>query len=163
MNLIEIYNTRQDLTWETQGDEHTAEFEVEGVRYGITVTTENSGELHFGRVDFHVKEPGGKLRFNASEAAPTAYAVLGTVANGVAERFGDLDGVYFVAKKALYPSEYEQRVRLYGKIAHRLHIKLQLGLSFITRPDESITLLTRNDAALARLRELLGDELGDQP
>lgn len=162
MNLVEIYNTRRDLTWSSQGDEHLAEFEEDGVRYGVVVTIEEGAGLRFGRVDFHVKEKDGSLRFNAREASPSVYSVLGIISNGVVERFGDLDGFYLVTKRSLYPDEYEQRVRLYGKIAHRLHLKLQLGLSFINRPNESISLLTKNDTALELLKQLLGDELKGQ-
>jgi hypothetical protein len=159
MDLVEIYDTRHDLVWQSLGDEYVAEFEEDGITYGIVVTTEEAKNLHFGRVDFHVKEPDGSLRFNASEASPKAYTVLGVIANGVVERFGNLDGVYLVAKKALYPAEYEQQVRLYGKIANRLHLKLGLGLSFIERPTESIFILTRNKETLDALHYILGYEL----
>lgn len=163
MNLIEIYNTRQDLDWTKQGDEHLTKFQQDDVRYGVVVTIEESRGLRFGRVDFHVEEEDGSLRFDASAASPSVYSVLGIVTNGVIEQFGDLDGIYFVAKKALYPDEYEQRVRIYGKIAHRLHLRLKLGMSFINRPEESISILTRNTQALDVLHDLLDEELKEQP
>lgn len=162
MHLFELHNSRQDLEWQNEGaGTFTTTFTAGDMNYGITVQTEVVEDRVFGRVDFHVKGVDGKLRHDMVNIGPKAFEVLGVVVNGVRERFGDLDGYLFVAKRALYPDEYDRRIKIYGRMAHKLHIENNMHISSVSRPSEHAFMLTHKAAAMDILRQLLGDELKD--
>lgn len=163
MNLFELHNSRRDLDWSDEGAGiFTAEFEATELRYGIIVQTETVDGFTFGRVDFHVKTEDGRLRHDSVNIGSGAFEVLGIVVNGVRERFADLDGYFFVAKRSLYPEEFEKRVKIYGRMAHKLHVENSMHLGSIKRPDEHAFVLTYQELAMTTLKSLLGDDLGQQ-
>lgn len=158
MNLLELHNTRLDLEWEDVGDEHRTTFVLDDRRYGITLRQELSpGELSFIRVDFYAIDDEGRFSLEATNVHEHAFKVLGVVVNAVRERFPTADGYYFVVKKRLYPDEYERRLRIYGRMAHKLHIENSMVTNRWQLNDETVFALTRDAAGTTELKTLLGE------
>jgi hypothetical protein len=157
MNLIELHNTSIHLDWEEDDDGASASFTLGDDSYGISVKKELVESSIFVRIDFHSVTAGG-IQHAATNTHGNAFRVLGVVVNGITTHFRNVDGYFFVAKKRLYPQEYEKRKSIFSRMAYKLHIEHSLLYRVLDEADSTAYVLARTAEAMRALDIIIGDD-----
>ena len=151
-DIIESYNTRQNLHWVTDGITSTTHFQIEDEKYDIVInhydielpTRESSlnvDEISFGRYDVNNK------RLVSLTPSQHPSKVFGTIYNGVLDTImiKKPDIIVFSAKNINDNGDttaFSKRIKLYNLIAQRINatglysylnqpIKTQLAENFL--------------------------------
>ena len=161
MNLLELHNTKLDLNWEGDDQVQRATFSLDDRRYRISAILEDVEGYTAAHIEFTVENDSGEFSHDATNLNAHAFKVLGIVVNGVVAHLGRLDAYYFIAKQRL-GAEYERRCRIYGRMAHKLHVEHDLTYATVNYPGEKAFILARTDKVMVAIKTLLGDDLKEQ-
>lgn len=122
MNLSEVFNTSIPLNWTFSVNEYYSQFSIGKNLYGVSAIEEELNSLKTIRVDFHFME-NGKISHSKTNFGLDSLKVLSIVTNGIKDKFGKYDVIYFLAKKTDSDKEFTSRVKLYSRIVDKLKVE----------------------------------------
>lgn len=131
-DIIESYNTRQDLKWLERGDFDSANFEVEEEKYQLRLY-QRELRLPTRIVDIHEYSFVRFIKNHAGRLVPTVAQteskypsrVLGIVYNGIMDRIHVERPTYVVVSAKITndrgnQSVLKKRIRIYGAVAQQI-------------------------------------------
>ena len=142
--LLEVFKTKEDLVWQLDGDSFVTTFRVKDNHYGITIRNDNHNGVDFYDVSFSFLDNNtvshGSTNFNTDQ-----FKVLGIVSNSIKKQIPNARVILFSAKlgNSNNQSEYDKKVKLYSRMAHKLGIENSMLSSTIDLGDETVFVLTK--------------------
>jgi hypothetical protein len=149
--LLEVFKTKKDLTWANQSGLYTTSFILDSQQYGITIREDSADDITFYEVSFTADNTEGRSHA-ATNFNKNQFKILGIVSNGIKEKIKDADLVYFTAKSYTSNSdiEYQSKVKLYSRLAHKMAVELNMYEEIKSLGDETVFILARSQPLLAR-------------
>jgi hypothetical protein len=147
--LLEVFKTRQDLVWNNEGGLQTTTFSLDEQIYGNTIRVDEHNGIKFHEVAFTVNNADSKSH-GATNFNKNQFKILGIVSNGLKERLTGANLVYFTAK--VYTSnstdEYQSKVKLYSRLAHKMAVELGMYETVKSLGDETVFVIARTQQLL---------------
>jgi hypothetical protein len=149
-SLLEVFKTKEVLTWTDQSGLSTTTFVLDGQTYSITIREDFSNSVSFYEVSFAIIEGCGEKSHAVTNFNKNQFKILGIVSNGIKEKIPNARVVYFVAKSGTSKNqiEYESRTRLYSRIAHKVAMELSMFEEIIPLEDETVFIIAKTQQLL---------------
>ena len=148
-SLLEIFKSRKDLVWSDQAGLMTASFILDNQEYGITIRADEANGITFYEASFTANNSGSKSHA-ATNFNKNQFKILGIVSNAIKEKIKGADLVYFTAKSYTSNSdiEYQSKVKLYSRIAHKIAVELNMYEGIKSLGDETVFILAKSQFLL---------------
>jgi hypothetical protein len=152
--LMEVFTTKQSLSWTRDYDSFVTNFEVDGNEYGITIRQDDFDGIIFYDVNFYLIK-NNSISHSSTNFDKNQFKILGIVVNGIQEKIPDAGLVYFAAKlgDSANRQEYDSKVKLYSRIVRKMSVGLNMMSSVIkVTGEETVFLLARDSNILERFK-----------
>lgn len=158
--LLEVFKTKENLVWDDQSGLSITSFVLGGQQYGITIREDSANGVTFYEVAFTANNPSSRSH-SATNFNKNQFKILGIVSNGIKEKIDGADLIYFTAKldtaklntdddskNANIKAEYQSKVSLYSRIAHKIAVELSMYEGIVSLGDETVFVIAKTQQLL---------------
>lgn len=151
MKLEEIFDTKQNVEWQSRGEFELTKFIVDNIEYVIQIQKMDNKNItetstrKIGELSFRLKNVSDDTAFSTKLNTTAPIKVYGIVLNALLEKFNEYDGYYFIALKrhSINDEEYVTKIKIYQELLRRLYMKQSCCRYEKNETDGKIWLVTK--------------------
>jgi len=153
--LLEVFKTREHLVWTDQSGLSATTFVLDQQTYSITIREDGFNNIPFYEVSFAIINDTGEKSHSITNFNKNQFKILGIVSNGIKEKIPKAKIVYFVAKSSTSTNdiEYNARIRLYSRIAHKVAMELSMFEEIVSLGDETVFIIAKTQQLLTLAKQ----------